>query len=306
MKCVSYSIFGYGKPQPENCFSHASYLRGLAINLRLNRILYPDWVTVIHVDKSTHDAFGQYFNDIANSKVEVIICPDAPLCLAMLWRLKPVFERVWDSDAGGYTGWKYTHVICRDVDSPPTYREVQAVEKWVADDSAAHAITDSVSHTIPMMGGMIGFRPHYFSERVGVLGWQELIGKGHDINYENKGSDQDFLNRHVYPYFARQGNSSITAHYFSGHPNNFLPHYHTCTCPPPSGHAENCPNNYKIDLPDELKESNSICGHVGSSGSYSTALEKFLRKFSGRFDDINLAEKSNPDIFYWQKDGSIP
>lgn len=304
-KAISYALFGYNKTQHDSCFSHASYLRGLATNLRMNRLLFPEWITVIHTDKATYDAYAKYFEGIQSDKCQIVVCKDAPLCLAMLWRLKPIFERHWDATAQGYTHWKYTHVICRDTDSPATYREVQAVQQWIDNDKAAHAITDSVSHVIPLMGGMIGFRPAYITERLATSDWDELTRRSAGIDFNNKGSDQDFLNREIYPRIAQHGSDSITQHYFSGMSRTFLSDFHTCTCPPPSGHTENCPNNYKINLPDELKESNSICGHIGSSGAYQSAYEKFIRKYRSMFDDLYIAEENYPDIFYWVKDKSL-
>jgi hypothetical protein len=298
MKCISYSIFGAGKERHENCDTVNSYMRGLAICLRMNRLLYPDWEIVINTDNETYEAFKGYFAAIKNDKVKVQANDSAELCRAMLWRLKPIFEM----ENGA---WKYTHVICRDTDSPATYREVQAVQYWIDKDKACHAITDSVSHVIPLMGGMVGFRPAYFSSRTGWHDFDELMRRGGGISFSNKGSDQDFLNQVVYPKFAQHGSDSITQHYFNGHANTFLSDFHTCTCPPPSGHREDCPNNYKIDLPDELKESNSICGHIGSAGAYQSAVERFLRKYRDQFDDLHSAEEKYPDVFYWTKDKSL-
>lgn len=297
-KCISYSLFGYGRSQEDNCFSFASYLRGFAKCLRLNRLLYPEWITVLHTDWESYEAHKDYFNAIRSDKVEIVVCGYESLCKNMLWRMKPIFEQ----EAGV---WKYSHVICRDVDSPATYREVQAVEHWIKLDTAAHAITDSVSHNLPFMGGMVGFRPDYFMPRVGVMDFEGLMQRSGGISFSQKGSDQDFLNQVVYPKFAQHGSSSVTQHFFNGCPNTFLPNFFTCTCPPPSGHREDCPNNFKIDLPEELKESNSICGHVGSSGDYQTATEKFLRKYRDRFNDLNEAEEKFPAIFYWTIDKSL-
>lgn len=301
-KAISYSIFGHGRN--DQAFDFPGYIRGLSKCLRVNRLLYPDWISVVHTDQSTFDAYPLYFEGIKSDKVDVVICPDAPLCLAMLWRLKPVFEQVWSVEHQGYTGWKYTHVICRDADSLATYREAQAVQYWIDKDKAVHAITDSVSHTLPMMGGMIGFRPAYITERLATGDWSAFVGRSGGIDFQYKNSDQDFLNREVYPRVARQGSDSITQHYFNGCSNTFLSDFHTCTCPPPSGHRDDCPNNYKIDLPDELKESNSICGHIGAAGDYQTATERFLRKYRGQFNDLHEAESNYPDIFYWTKDNS--
>ena len=305
MKAISYSVFGAGKPRQDNCFDVNSYMRGLAICLRMNRLLYSEWVNIIHTDRATYEAYKLYFDALQSEKIEIVVCKDAPLCLAMLWRLKPVFEQRWDQAARGYNGHKYTHVLCRDTDSPATYREVQAVEQWIKSDKAVHSITDSVSHTIALMGGTCGFRPAYITERLSTSDWDSMISRSGGIDFNNKGSDQDFLNREIYPLVAKQGTDSITQHYFSGHARTFLSDFHTCTCAPTAGHVNGCPNDYAINLPDELRESNSICGHIGSSGHYSTSTERFLRKYRNQFDDLHNAEGNYPDVFYWYKDGSL-
>lgn len=303
MKAISYSLFGYGRS--DQAFDFPGYIRGLSKCLRMNRILYPEWVNIIHTDIATYNAYKLYFDGIKSDKIEIVICKDAPLCLAMLWRLKPAFEQKWDESARGYSGWKYTHVICRDTDSVATYREVQAVQQWIDHDKTVHAITDSISHTLQMMGGMIGFRPAYISERLATSDWDELISRGNGINFAVKNADQEFLNREIYPRIARQGHDSITQHYFNGCSNTFLSDFHTCTCPPPAGHREDCPNNYKINLPDELRESNSVCGHIGAAGDYQSVYERFIRKYRYLFDDLYIAESNYPDIFYWVKDKSL-
>src|SRR5687768_15698714 len=156
MKCISYSLFGYNQQHP-SCFSFDSYLRGFMLNLRMNRLIYPDWNIVLHLDEGTYRGHVGLFDSLTKAGIcEVVICEPSPLCKAMLWRMKPVFEM--------HEGqWKYSHVLCRDLDSPSTYREAQAVKYWMNKDKAMHAITDSVSHTIPLMGGMIGMIPAYFN-----------------------------------------------------------------------------------------------------------------------------------------------
>lgn len=273
---ISYSLFGFNKERHANSFDFSSYLRGLMINVRMNRLLYPGWEIIVHIDQSTYDGFRELFDNVG---ITVKIEPEAPLCLAMLWRLKPVFETE-------HGQWKYSHVICRDLDSPTTYREVQAVTHWISRDKAMHAITDSVSHTIPLMGGMIGIKPAYFCERVSAT-WDEMIALGGSINYNHKGSDQDFLNRVIYPKFATPGSDSITQHYCLGMGNTFLQDYYPAI------------PDIIVGLPEELKESNSVCGHVGSSGHYETAMFRFLRVYWDRFADLLEQEKNYPSIFYW-------
>lgn len=288
-KAIVYSLFGYNKERHANCFDFNSYLRGLMTNIRMNRLLFPGWEIVLETDRTTFEAFERLFSRLP---IKVHVNDDAPLCLAMLWRLKPVFEM-----APNIT-WEYSHVLCRDLDSPPTYREAQAVEYWIKRDKAMHAITDSVSHCLPLLGGMIGVRPDYFTERV-AQSWDEMIELGGGMDFNRKGSDQTFLNQFIYPRFAQHGNDSITQHYFNGMSNTFLSDFHTCNCPPPAGHDPRCPNNVELALPFELAESNSIAGHIGAAGAYEGALFKFLRKHWDKFNDILEVEKEWPKIFFW-------
>lgn len=290
-KAISYSLFGYDGERAENCFSFSSYLRGLMLCLRFNRLIYPEWQSVLNTDHATYGAFEPLFKALEDKGTLIVKLNKngAQLCEAMLWRLKPIYH-------GGYT-----HVLCRDLDSLSTYRERQAVQYWVDQKTkAAHAITDSVSHDLPMLGGMIGFMPEHFTTRTGTNDFTSLINLKR-MDFSTKGSDQTFLNQALYPLFAEKGSDTITQHYFNGYSNTFLSDYHTCTCPPPSGHRADCPNNYPVNLPDDLRESNAVCGHIGASGWYSTATDKFLRKHKDKFLDFQAIELQYDDIFYWSK-----
>lgn len=277
MKAISYSLFGYNKARQDNCFDFNSYLRGLMISLRMNRLIMPEWVTVLNTDKSTYNAFKELFD---NCGIEVLIHDDAPLCKAMLWRLKPVYEM----HNGKY---KYTHVLCRDLDSPITWREAKCVQYWLNKGTAIHAITDSISHNIPMLGGMIGINTSLFSLRM-PGNWDELLRMDQTIDYQIKGSDQTFLNNCVYPMWAGHGTDSITQHYLKGMPNTFLSDYQT-----------EVPEYIELGLNADLIESNAVCGHIGAAGWYETAMFKFLRKHWDKFEDLIELEKKYSNIFYW-------
>lgn len=274
-KAISYALFGYNKERQDNCFDFNSYLRGLMINIRMNRLLYPDWVTVLHLDRETYEGFNELFDALP---ITVVVCEPAPLCKAMLWRMKPCFDQT------------YSHVICRDLDSPATYREVQAVTDWINKGDAMHAITDSVSHNLPVMGGMIGFVQGYFVDRFGQ-DWDIFVNIG--IDYQRKGSDQTFLNKIVYPAYANKGSESITQHYVLGHGDTFL-----------AGYMNHIPN-IELPLDPELKESNSICGHIGAAGFYTTVATKFLYKYRDQFEDLIEIERKHKDIFYWTENLSF-
>ena len=109
------------------------------------------------------------------------------------------------------------------------------------------------------------------------------------------------MNGVVYPKFAEHGRDSITQHYFWGMPNTFLSDCHTCNCPKGQGHLSGCRYDIAINIPEVLKESNSICGHIGSSGFYEPPMFKFIKQYWHKFGDILEIEKKNPDIFWWAK-----
>ena len=292
MKVISYSLFGYDRVKPENCFDFNSYLRGLTLCLRFNRLLYPDWQTILQTDVATYEAFENLFKPLeANGTLIVEKNRNgAKLCEAMLWRLKPIFN----SDV--------THVLCRDLDSPATYREAQAVQYWVNNGSKVlHAITDSVSHDLPLLGGMIGIQAGYFRDRLQMYGFKDLMELCH-IDLSVKGSDQTFLNQVIYPYFGQKGSDSITQHYFKGHGNTWLSDYHTCNCwmsQPAVGHKAGCPLDTKLSIPDSMRQSDECCQHIGSAGWNVVATDKFIMDNIDRFKDIAEVEELYPDIFKW-------
>ena len=268
MKAISYSLFGYDRQREHNCFCFESYLRGFHINVRFNRILYPGWITVLNLDSATYNSPYQPIFDWHTEKGYARIelhDDDTPLCKAMLWRLHTVF-------AYDHPEWRYTHVICRDLDSIATYREAQMVQEWVEEDKAIHCITDSISHTIPMMGGMVGFRPGYVNDLLRITNrpdqaWERLLDLAPDIDYNRKGSDQEFLNRIIYPKCAH----SATEHFILGMRHDVL---------------EGNGRHYSIDediqppgvgpLMRAALEEKMLAGHVGAAGFYEAPTMRFL------------------------------
>lgn len=281
-KAISYSLFGYGKSAPANCFEFITYLRGMWTNMRVNRVIYPGWEMIVNIDQQSWNSPYNSVFKWAEEKglIRFIQHEEAPLCLAMLWRLKPVFEM--------YDGaWKYTHVLCRDIDSIATYRERQMVVEWILEDKTIHCITDSVSHNIPMMGGMIGIRPAHISSRMNIHTWDQLIGLT-KMNFSNKGSDQEFLNRVVYPKNAE----SATEHFILGMRHNI---------PEGDGRHYRVPN---IELPDvaiEQKFTNDLAGHVGAAGCYEPVMIKWLNTMDPFIDEYAEIERQYPQLFFWRQ-----
>ena len=282
MKVIAYSLFGYNKEKPANCFTFDSYLRGLMINVRLARLLYPDWRVFVYVDQSTYLGLRTFFD--SQTFMSVIVCSDAPLTKAMLWRMMPAFQ----------SGVEL--FICRDTDSPLTFRERQAVFQWEQSPKQAHSITDSISHNIPMLGGMVGFKTLHFKERLKVSDWDEMVDKMG--GYEVKGRDQDFLNQYVYPAYANT-NDSIMMHYLLGRRNPFIDGYMTCNCRADDGthHKEGCKLDIDVkDLSNDLKETNNFAGHIGAAGWYEPPMFKFFEQHLDKFRDIREAEQKDTTV----------
>jgi hypothetical protein len=144
MKVISYSLFGN-----TNSFEFPFYLRGVYFNARMNRLLYPDWHTVLFVSDKIDLEYSAFFDLLAAKyglSTETIPSPLAEKGRNMLWRLLPL----WDQDT--------EVLICRDLDSVTTWREASAVKYWLSAPNAMHSISDDVAHSLPMMGGMVGFK----------------------------------------------------------------------------------------------------------------------------------------------------
>lgn len=281
MKIISYSLFGFNRERYSNCFGFNDYLRGLTANIRLARVLFPEWSIRVHVDSLTYSGLKDFFEKLP---IEIEVCEDAHLTKSMLWRLKPAFDE------------NVERFICRDLDSPLLPRDRQAVIDWENSEKSAHAITDSVSHNIPMMGGMIGFVASEFRERLNCDSWEDLILNAEEsisgsYDFSIKGEDQVLLVEYIYPKFAHPTTESIKQHYVLGMPNTFL-----------SGYSSSIPD---LELPVDEKYSSELAtlgGHIGSAGFYSSPLITFLIVHNSEFTDITEVEESMPEIFYWAVD----
>lgn len=291
-KAVSFSLFGYDRERQDNCFSHESYVRGLHINIRLYRLLFNGWDIVLNIDEASYNSRYRPIYDWHQKKgfLKINLFPNnEPLCRAMLQRMKTVFMFT-------HPNWTYSHVICRDLDSVPTYRERQMVEEWIEEDKALHCITDSISHTIPMLGGMVGFRPGYVNDLMKITtnppeAFDRLLAMAPGMDFKHKGSDQDFLNRVMYPKLC----TNSTEHFIKGRPHDLIEG---------NGRHYRAPEKSISDkVNPKFAETNHICGHVGSSGFYEAQTMKFMYWDDPYKDDYAEIENMPgfEQLFYWAK-----
>lgn len=277
MKVISYSLFGYSSDTEKNCFEFKTYLRGVMINFRMNSIIYPEWRMFLIIGEETYNSiYKKYFDYmVMNFGMIIKVMPeDSPLCTKMLWRLLPLYED------------KVEKLLCRDLDSIATYREAQAVKQWESEEKILHCITDSISHNIPMLGGMIGFDVRLFILKSDFRSWAHIFNLSKKYNMNKKGSDQTLINEHIYPKL----NYSATEHFVKGIKHDK---------PEINGRHYDINENIELDINPELKKSNETCGHIGSAGYYEIELFKFLRDFDTMKDEYKEIESEFSDVFYW-------
>jgi len=169
MKYVSYVIY---KDDPK-LFNW--YLRGLYFNARLIEIMLPDWCMHVRAEHYEHD----YIFDLHATLTHVDVLPlyTDQRCERMLERFNIAPESA-------------THVLCRDADSAITWREVKEIRKWEESGKDWHGINDNPAHSIPMMGGLIGFKPEAYRKL-------NLTPSG---DFSKHGSDQDWIMKNIYPH----------------------------------------------------------------------------------------------------------
>lgn len=152
------------------------YLQGAIANALLVREIYPKWDAiffiadnVVNTIKKTIENCDHAVRDFSHiSKLKRLV------------RLLPVCEG------------KYEYIITRDVDSRLNIRERDAVSEWIKSGKNLHTIKDYKFHTVPMMGGLSGFRKNALQDL------KENMDKFTRGNPKNKYSrfeysDQSFL-----------------------------------------------------------------------------------------------------------------
>ena len=291
LKVISLSLFGYNNNHSE-CHTFDSFIRFLSINLRAAKTIFNDWKIYLALDKESYTAYQGYFDFCKNNGIidYIDIHERRQLTRNMLWRVIPV-------------SWA-DYTICRDIDSLFTYRELQAVNKWIQNGTMAHSMNDSLGHTIPLLGGMIGFRKNAF-----------------DINnidscrldYSIKGADQDYLNQVVYP----QVQNSITEHRVIGMPvrsENPYSYNHIENIQVDTSNYDEYSKEFLIN-PELLERCNALTNHIGCGGilidpvfneisnrKYEGALPFWSKHCSEELNNkLNEIEKEYPNVFYWQK-----
>ena len=262
MKTIGLCLFGYNKNH-EKSLSFETYISFLTIDIRAYKSLYIGWDIYLAIDVESYDKYRDLFDYLLYEKLidKLDVFKTDLIGKSTLWRFNPI---TWSE-----------YLISRDVDSLPTYRERQCVEIWLNKDTMAHSINDNPAHTIPLLAGMVGFKKDTFNLK---------LADNSNINYDNKGGDQDFLNAYVYPIVK----DSIVEHRIKGiktRPEN----------PYSYDYIEDIDVKVNLNLKDEnekevLLRSNKIIEYMGQAG---------IRKFN----HIDIASKTffEGGLCFWTK-----
>lgn len=166
MNFVAFSVYG----------SADKYLVGAIRNAQYIAQSMTDWVPIFFVDTTVPQSVVQELQ--ANGAL-VRIRADDWHPNGMFWRFQAFFEE------------NANRVLIRDADSRISQRELFAIRLWIVSGKDAHIIRDHPLHQSLVMGGMWG-------ARAGLLesNWIWRSAKHYGVQ---KGADQEFLNRHIYP-----------------------------------------------------------------------------------------------------------
>jgi hypothetical protein len=265
MKVLSYSLFG-----DPNSFEFNFYLRGIYFNARMNQILYPDFINVVHYQMDLYNTkVGELLEGLTYiTKTNLVGVAKAPRCEAMLWRMMPLFSKTA----------QYTHVICRDADSVSTYREACCTYEWLDSSLPYHAINDNNAHG-GLMGGLVAFNVNAFKNHTGYTSFEQMI-KG--VPLDKHGSDQNWMNKELLPKITE----GLLFHKLQGSGG------------PAALTRYDVPSRKQVN--PKLWVTDLISRYIGSAGVIDFELLRFLRAQPNQ-KQFDAFEKKYPQIFYWVK-----
>jgi len=182
-KVISYSLYG----------SNPKYFLGAIDNIKIAKVIYPDWQVKIYVGSSIT---SEQRKELVRSGAILVYMPFRENASAMLWRLHAFL----DSDAD--------IVLIRDCDSRLGLRESWAVQQWIKSGQSLHIMRDHPFHTAFVMGGMWG------AKTSAAIPQLRFLKEGDFYSHKkwNYGDDQQLLERTIYTALFREAyvNDSFT------------------------------------------------------------------------------------------------
>ena len=178
----SYCIFGH------------TYWGVMPLLLRVHFAIYPPEkykMYIYHDDSLTNNPYEKVLNTLHRLNIIKTRFVDQPVlkCRAMLWRM----ISVWDEDVD--------YVFCKDADSIPTPRERKITEDFISSGHSVLGINDNPAHSIPLMGGMVGFNNKKFISQSNIRTYGDFmrLGQYADGEWQSHGADQNYLNTFLLP-----------------------------------------------------------------------------------------------------------
>lgn len=231
--------------------------------LRSYRNFFPDFEFRIYHDATINDPRSATLRRYADAGLVTLVPAgeNTAICRSMLWRIKPL----WDTTTNA--------LLCRDMDGAACRRERRAVDVWLASGLAVHTINDNPSHTEPLMGGMIGFRPQKVRYLLNVQNWETFVSLSQTLDQPTGGHDQILLRTVLWPRIY----GNICAHRFQG-----------------MGHEEgigtcytSVDDSWPAGVSPRLEGTEELVPFIGCSG---VDVEK-ARAIYDNFGDLDLAAK---------------
>ena len=168
-KIISFCLYGKAA-----CYNWGSLENALAA-----QELFPNWICRYYIGKDVNKKMLQHLQVLPN--VEIVNMKTNKGGNKMMWRFIPCFE------TDGI-------VIIRDVDSIVNPRDKAVVDAWLKSDKDFHIIRDhKTGHSSRIMGGMFGVR-NGILKKIKDKFYQNIFSQS-----SNKGEDQTWLNKNVYP-----------------------------------------------------------------------------------------------------------
>ena len=178
-----------------------SYMTLFPLIIRMHYSLYPNsnWKIRLTTDRifSSNDYYGNQINNLSKSGLLQLVVVnnggsmwEQPVKgIGMLWRLLAAWET------------ENEYVFCRDLDSILTPRQAKFVQSFIESGNSVHGINDNNSHTIPLMGGMIGVKCSAFINLIGYNTFSDMIDSWKVTRdfWDRHGRDQDFLMDKIWP-----------------------------------------------------------------------------------------------------------
>lgn len=196
-RIISFSLWG----------QNPKYLVGAVENIKLQKILLPDWKCRFYISDDVPIDTAKYIKDSGSQIIRKSIYNGFS---GLYWR----FEAAWDPTVSRF--------LVRDCDSRLNIREVAAIKEWIDSSLPFHTMRDHEFHTIPILGGLwgaiSGFMPDFETR---LFHWLRKLEVGQHARGKFFFSDQDFLTKYVWPRVEHCHMAHTSSHRFSVHDRNF-------------------------------------------------------------------------------------